>query len=360
MRNKEKGITLIALIITIIVMLILVGVVVTVVIQSDLLGTANTAGDKYKTAYEEESKMSGVTINGKQYGSIEEYMEEINPTIVEGDPKDWDYTVESDGTITITRYLNEDRTIDTVVVPNYIGGVPVKKITGEVVLYSNGSNNTIWNEKICDGRERIGASDSAPKNITIKKIIISNGIETIEKGAFALTKNLEEIVLPGTLSKLGDYSFQGCTSLERVTIPNSVTEILKMAFYDCTNLTEVRLSDSLTNIGMSAFCSCNLTEITIPSSVTNIGENAFGFCNLTKVTIPNSVISIESGAFGNNKNLTEITIPDSVTTMGIYVFDNIPSITVHVSWKEGKKPEGWANDWNNTESGCTITVDYAK
>ena len=37
MRNKEKGITLIALIITIIVMLILVGVVVTVVIQSNLL-----------------------------------------------------------------------------------------------------------------------------------------------------------------------------------------------------------------------------------------------------------------------------------------------------------------------------------
>ena len=37
MRNRENGITLIALIITIIVMLILVGVVVTVVIQSDLL-----------------------------------------------------------------------------------------------------------------------------------------------------------------------------------------------------------------------------------------------------------------------------------------------------------------------------------
>ena len=37
MGNKEKGITLIALIITIIVMLILVGVVVTVVIQSNLL-----------------------------------------------------------------------------------------------------------------------------------------------------------------------------------------------------------------------------------------------------------------------------------------------------------------------------------
>ena len=74
MRNKEKGITLIALIITIIVMLILVGVVVTVVIQSDLLGTAKTAGDKYKTAYEDESNMSEVTINGEKYASIEDYI----------------------------------------------------------------------------------------------------------------------------------------------------------------------------------------------------------------------------------------------------------------------------------------------
>ena len=79
MRNKEKGITLIALIITIIVMLILVGVVVTVVIQSNLLGTAKTAGDKYKTAYEDESNMSEVTVNGEKYASIEDYIESTKP-----------------------------------------------------------------------------------------------------------------------------------------------------------------------------------------------------------------------------------------------------------------------------------------
>ena len=74
MRNKEKGITLIALIITIIVMLILVGVVVTVVIQSNLLGTAKIAGDKYKGAYEDESNMNEVTVNGEKYDSIDEYL----------------------------------------------------------------------------------------------------------------------------------------------------------------------------------------------------------------------------------------------------------------------------------------------
>ena len=89
-------------------------------------GTAKTAGDNYKLAYEEESKISGVTINGKQYGSIEEYMEEINPTIVEPENiDDWIYVVEEDGTITLNGYKGQDK---EVVIPNYINGVPVKKL----------------------------------------------------------------------------------------------------------------------------------------------------------------------------------------------------------------------------------------
>ena len=62
----QKGITLIALIITIIVMLILVGVSITVVIQSGLLDTAKDAGDKTKAHYKNESEMSEmVNVNNK-------------------------------------------------------------------------------------------------------------------------------------------------------------------------------------------------------------------------------------------------------------------------------------------------------
>lgn len=60
--KDQKGITLVALIITIIVMLILVSVVVTVVIQSNLLNTAKKAGSDTKNAYESERKMNS-TIN---------------------------------------------------------------------------------------------------------------------------------------------------------------------------------------------------------------------------------------------------------------------------------------------------------
>jgi len=73
--HKERGITLVALIITIIVMLILVGVSIQVVINSDLIGTAQDASSRTETAYEEEGNTGEITVGDKTYGSIENYME---------------------------------------------------------------------------------------------------------------------------------------------------------------------------------------------------------------------------------------------------------------------------------------------
>lgn len=73
----QKGITLVALIITIIVMLILVAVAITVVIQSGLLDTASEAGKATKNAVQNESTMDDtVNINGNE-GSIGDHVNNI-------------------------------------------------------------------------------------------------------------------------------------------------------------------------------------------------------------------------------------------------------------------------------------------
>ena len=72
--KKNKGITLIALIITIIVMLILVAVSVNILIKSNLIGNAEKATNAYKTAAEDESKSSNIVIDGVDYSNVDEYL----------------------------------------------------------------------------------------------------------------------------------------------------------------------------------------------------------------------------------------------------------------------------------------------
>ena len=74
MQNRNEGITLVALIITIIVMLILVAVSVNVIIKSNLIGTAEKTVDKYNKVAEEEGNSGLIEIDGKKYNSIEDYM----------------------------------------------------------------------------------------------------------------------------------------------------------------------------------------------------------------------------------------------------------------------------------------------
>ena len=139
MRNKEKGITLIALIITIIVMLILVGVVVTVVIQSDLLGTAKTAGDKYKTAYEDESNMSEVTINGEKYASIEDYINNnpMSSIKIKMEVTHEDTAVTADG----TKIKSIEHGAPIPVGYSYVTG---EKNTGVVIQDDTTSDQFVW------------------------------------------------------------------------------------------------------------------------------------------------------------------------------------------------------------------------
>ena len=74
MRKEEKGITLVALIITIVVMLILVAVSLNILVNSNLIGHAEKTGDAYTGAIKNEEKLGndGITVNGKRYANVED------------------------------------------------------------------------------------------------------------------------------------------------------------------------------------------------------------------------------------------------------------------------------------------------
>ena len=77
--------------------------------------------------------------------------------------------------------------------------------------------------------------------------------------------------------------FSNCNWLKTIVIPDSVTSIGDWAFWDCSGLTSITIPNSVISIGKEAFERCSgLTSVTIPDSVTSIGDYAFWNCSKLK------------------------------------------------------------------------------
>ena len=148
-----------------------------------------------------------------------------------------------------------------------------------------------------------------------------------------------------------DYALANCIGLTSVVIPNSVTSIGDGVFSDCTGLTSVTIPNSVTSIGGWAFFGCTcLTSITIPGGVTSIGKYAFYCCvNLTSITIPDSVTSIDDAAFAGCTGLTSVTIPDSVTGIEQAAFSGCTRLT-SIQYNGTKKQWETIFKWYNWSS----------
>ena len=129
---------------------------------------------------------------------------------------------------------------------------------------------------------------------------VKEGTRIICNGAFWHCSSLAEIVIPASVTSIGELAFSGCGSLSSIVIPASVTSIGDRAFAGCGSLSEVVIPSSVTSIGDRAFKDCgSLSSIVIPDSVTSIGCSAFYDCgSRSSIVIPSSVTSIGDSAFG--------------------------------------------------------------
>ena len=164
---------------------------------------------------------------------------------------------------------------------------------------------------------------------SLTSLIIPDSVTNIGDYAFSGCRSLTDIVIPDSVTNIGDYAFWNCGSLTNIVIPNSVTSIGDNAFEYCFSLSNLIIPDGVTSIGDGAFVGCtSLSSVVIPDSVSCIGNNAFWCCeSLTDIVIPNSVTSIGESAFYECSSLTEVVIPDSVTSIGDKAFFCCRSLT---------------------------------
>ena len=163
-----------------------------------------------------------------------------------------------------------------------------------------------------------------------ERIIVPKTITKIGEGAFANCKLLKSITIPNTVTEIGDRAFEGCNNLTTINVPSSITEIGLMAFAGCSQLQSFTIPNSVTSINNWVFANCTcLTNITIPESISEIWSFAFENCiGLTSIELPDTqVLTIFDEAFVGCKNLQEVHIP-----IGCDLWDNAFDASCEINW----------------------------
>ncbi len=178
----------------------------------------------------------------------------------------------TDGTVTITEYLNNEASVS---IPETIGGKPVVAIGDQAFIYKT---------------------------------------------------NLTEVTIPASVTSIGQGAFHICQNLTTVHFaPDSqLSSIALNGFSECP-LTSLTLPSQLQTISNYSFYHNHLSgSLTIPATVTYIGDNAFEgkmdgtthLSNLQTLTIQSTgVLSIRPSAF-KFQPLTTITLPADVSIGG--------------------------------------------
>lgn len=170
-------------------------------------------------------------------------------------------------------------------------------------------------------------------------------IETtaIAAGAFEGNLHLKKIIIPWTITTVGNNAFKNCAALEAVGFTereNVELTIGESAFEGCAalkygyvenieigaweNVATLTLPKQLTALGNYAFKDTGLTSVSMKDTkVTAIGEGLFMQTNasaLTSIELPEGLLSIGNQAFYNNAALKTIELPESLKTIGNYAF----------------------------------------
>ena len=370
-RFEKNGITLIALVVTIVILLILAGVSLNLALGSNgivmkaseakaetnhslVYETIQVKSDEYSMNLENEEK--GDLLAYLQWNQIINDNNEVNVEVLIGKKLS---TGNGSGNrdVYVVEENTDDNTYELVykkhenIADRNLGVIGYEKIgnddpsdsdifdfdpiTGSIALKNAQSYYT--DHYTGDGQVTRLKKIVVPAEIdgvTVKKV---GGVEKIHDSGTTWEKRysigfqspyVEEVVLPTTITSIDNDAFYDCTNLKKVNIPNSVTSIGDFAFSGCTGLTSIMIPDSITSIGYAAFQRTGLTSATIPDSITIINEETFSGCtDLTSVIIPNTVTKISYEAFSNCSGLTNITIPNSVTIIENYAFYRCSGLT---------------------------------
>ena len=392
--KQEEGITLIALVVTIVVLLILAGISLNLVLgQNGVIGKAKdaknltekgqaqdevnlainylqiedatstlTREDKRKILEDELRKISadssvsisgsGYKITHKKYDFFVDEDLKISSSGKTFDAVEWDKKAAPED---IFIWKSDDpNNADYGVIIGYKKNVDnytilrfpsrCTKVTNDWNIYNSGIYN--------DTEDDAATIRSYTKNIL--KVELPDTVKELGSSAFTGGNNvsfsffsLERVELSKSLSKIEDSAFSECKNLKYIEIPESITEIGTWAFYGCNAIESITIPEGVKKIGEHCFSNCtSLQEINLSEGIKEIGDSSFYYClNLQQINLPEGLENIGYGAFSYT-SLERVKLPESLSKIGSNTFSNCKKL------RYIEIPENVTEIGDSTFSGC--------
>lgn len=245
--------------------------------------------------------------------------EQVNPS------SDFAYTADG-GEVTITDYIG---TSEHVLIPDTIDGLPVTALADKA-FYEKHVTTVVVPDSVTEIGDLCFSGDNYLVSLTLP-----DGLAELPYGALESCFRLMDFDLPQGLKKISGSALQYNYYLTHLTLPSSLTEIEQLNFIGLHGLQSLTLAeddaafklDETNGLLMTAdgtrllHCFSDISpaeEIILPEGMKTIDPFAFHYdVTVEKIVLPEGTETIGLLAFGICPKLTEIVIPASVTAIGV-------------------------------------------
>ena len=367
---ENKGITLIALVITIIVLLILAAITISslmgdnsiigkaneAVIQTNL-GTVRDAYNLYRTENYEKNKEDFTKLlkkvpvgeegeyvyviqdlNELKLDNLGEYgigeipesvsaITEFNNLYIVDESNNVSYVLEGKiyGTVELAKDTEPEESEEDIDLTKFFTfNEETGAITGIVENTTKDANGIGWYYDGDDPETANKIFSYKKDTLTIPKTINGKAVTSITQRG-GVDRNDEEpdsdfsgntettihLIIPEGITSIDGGAFANCQWINEVTLPSTIERIEDETFQNCKNLKKINFDENnkINYIGEHAFCKTGIEEIILPEEVTTVDRYAFERSKLQNYEFKADNVDFIYATFQYCKDITTVNLP---------------------------------------------------
>lgn len=168
--------------------------------------------------------------------------------------------------------------------------------------------------------------------------VVAPGTLTIAADAFAECTELQNLTLPGSLTRIDRDAFANCNKISSVTFTGTIAEWLGILFVNDLSSPLCNSSTGLHLAAASGVVDLTDTSYTNGRTITHIPAGTFRGTEITSIILPNTLTYIGEEAFENCASLESITFPQGckVSYVGKDVLKGSKYYNLATNWHNDK------------------------